>query len=129
MLERRALAEMPLVPIPIGWWAPVPSTTPASPGCFSSSVRVLEEERKTGIFNPGVITNTPNTDNNSQTYTEQREVGPAEKCYGAIFKKRRKRLPSLPKTNPTSIQNRGRRDEKHQSLDVCQMGASVIYKI
>lgn len=44
LLERRALAEMPLVPIPIGWWMPVPSTTPASPGCFRSSVRVLQGE-------------------------------------------------------------------------------------
>lgn len=45
LLERRALAEMPLVPMPMGWWAPVPSTTPASPGCFNSSVSVLEERK------------------------------------------------------------------------------------
>lgn len=44
LLERSVLAEMPFVPI--GWWTPVPSTTPASPGCFKSSVRVLEEEAK-----------------------------------------------------------------------------------
>lgn len=47
LLERSALAEMPLVPI--GWWTPVPSSIPASPGCFRSSVRVLEEQRKTYI--------------------------------------------------------------------------------
>lgn len=48
LLERSDLAEMPLVPI--GWWTPVPSTIPASPGCFISSVRVLEGGRKTHIY-------------------------------------------------------------------------------
>jgi len=45
LLERSVLAVMPFVPI--GWWTPVPSTTPASPGCFRSSVRVLKGRRKT----------------------------------------------------------------------------------
>lgn len=43
LLVRIDLPEMPLDPI--GWWPPPLSTPPASPGCFSSSVRALKRDR------------------------------------------------------------------------------------
>lgn len=42
LLERNALAEIPLAPM--GWWTP--STAPVSPGCLSSSVSVLRRRRR-----------------------------------------------------------------------------------
>lgn len=48
LLERKARTEMPLVPI--GWWIPTPSSAPASPGCFSSSVKALWGVRQNTHF-------------------------------------------------------------------------------
>ncbi|KAJ7992581.1 hypothetical protein DPEC_G00280180 [Dallia pectoralis] len=54
LLLRGALPEIPLVPM--GWWPPVPSTPPTSPGCFNNSVNVLrgkdEEKSRMKIIQP-----------------------------------------------------------------------------
>lgn len=171
LLERSALAEMPLVPI--GWWTPGPSTTPASPGCFRSSVRVLEGGRKQGIcklykrvlHEDWKADKTKQSQVSTQSKTKRAE-GSEVKCWGRLVmdwecwwkvekdaqvhvdiilisiikktnsytaipeKKVWNRLFMSIKTENAQnwLQRSGDEDEK-ESLDVCQLGASIIYKI